>query len=172
MPQGLPGWTGPSFPRWLLVSLVCPGLGTLLPLPLRLPCAFCPPHPSWPGPTQPQGAPSPPPPPRVSVLEGVVFSPTSVPACRLELPRHAVAFILTTFPLSRLAPVLGTGLKANFCALVFPEGIVQFYLFSFRKALVSVETSSSCPACSCSLVVSQFILFFFLTQVNSVLRKL
>lgn len=46
------------------------------------------PRPGRPGPTQPQGRlPSP---LRVSALEGVVFSPTSVPASRLELPRHAV----------------------------------------------------------------------------------
>lgn len=119
MPRRLLWWTGPIFPRRLQVSLVCPGLGTLLPFSLRLPCASCPPPLRWPGPTQPQGAPSPPP-LRVSVLEGVVFSPTTVRAHGLELPRHAVALLQIAFRLSRPTPDLGLVVEPNFCALVVP----------------------------------------------------
>lgn len=81
---------GPSFLRRFRASSVCPGLGAVLPLHRWLSCApFCQPLPRQPSPTQPQGAPTPPP---FGFLSWRVwfFSPTVVPSClsaRAPAPR-------------------------------------------------------------------------------------
>lgn len=127
--------TGPSVPRQLRASSVCPGLGAFLPLPAGRPgLLLAYPGPSRPGPTQPQGAP--PPPPFGFLPWRVWFSlpPLSLPACPLELPRHADAphpdYLWFFTPVSSL----GTGrLRAQLLRSVaffgLPEGRVRFSSF-------------------------------------------
>lgn len=134
--------------------------------PVLLPAYPCP---SRPGPTQPQGAPSPPP-TSGFCPGGCGFSPTS-PSLPVRWSSRSTLMvpILTTDHLSVFTPVtcLGTRhLKPQLLrSVAFPGilgGIVRFYPFSFWKVLVldSGDSVFLLSLGSSSLVVSEFVFFF------------